>query len=440
MQQYFHALADALQNQLEGDERFKCWFSAESSDFVRFNQGAIRQPGHVRQIYLTINLINGLRHANSSAALCGNLDADRALLQKLVASLRAQLPDLPDDPHFLMATDVHSSEHIVPSRLPPASEMVDQILEVAKAYDFVGFLAAGPMYCGFANSHGQRNWHEVASFDLNWSLYQTRDKAVKTSYGGFDWDGAAFRAKFQAAAEQLDILKRDPVSIKPGTYRAYLTPTALNELIGMFNWDGVSEKSLRTRQSSLRRMRDDGLQLNPAITLCENTAEGLAPGFQGDGFIKPEQVVLFDQGRLVNSMVSPRTAKEYGIENNGADGGEGMASIDLAGGDLAMADVLKELGTGVFVSNLWYTNFSDKANCRLTGMTRFATFWVENGEIKAPLNVMRFDDSLFRLLGENLLGLTRERELLIDNLSYAERSTSSARMPGALVKDFMFVL
>ena len=41
-------------------------------------------------------------------------------------------------------------------------------------------------------------------------------------------------------------------------------------------------------------------------------------------------------------------------------------------------------------------------NCRLTGMTRFATFWVEHGQIVAPVEAMRFDDSLYRLLGSEL--------------------------------------
>ena len=76
----------------------------------------------------------------------------------------------------------------------------------------------------------------------------------------------------------------------------------------------------------------------------------------------------------------------------------------------------------------------------MTGMTRFATFWVENGEIQAPLNVMRFDDSAYRLLGDNLLGLTAEREFILDSASYGERSTGSARLPGALVKDFALTL
>ncbi len=61
-------------------------------------------------------------------------------------------------------------------------------------------------------------------------------------------------------------------------------------------------------------------------------------------------------------------------------------------------------------------------------------------KLKAPLNVMRFDDSACRLVGGNLLSLTEERELILDSGSYGERSTGSARLPGALVKDFALTL
>lgn len=440
MQRYFHELADFLNTCLRSPEQYKCWLEAEDSDFIRFNRSAVRQPGHVRQTVLTVDLMHGLRHAAGTIALSGNIDGDRLAVDRMVSHLRAQLAHLPEDPHLLFSTEVHSTEHVQASRLPATSWMVEEVLEAAKGLDLVGFLAAGPVYRGFANSFGQRNWHETASFSFDWSLYQSRDKAVKASQAGFDWDSAAFRAKFDTAKQQLDYLKREAVSVKPGAYRAYLAPAAMFELVGMLNWDGVSEKSIRTKQSSLRRLRFEGARLHPSFTLCENTVEGLAPGFQSDGFIKPERVALIEQGELAGSLISPRTAQEYGIEANGADGGEAMQSIDLAPGSLPMADVLRELDTGIYVSNLWYTNFSDRASCRITGMTRFASFWVENGAIKAPLNVMRFDDSLLRLFGDNLLALTREREMLIDDSTYGGRHTASARLPGALVKDFTFVL
>jgi hypothetical protein len=63
-------------------------------------------------------------------------------------------------------------------------------------------------------------------------------------------------------------------------------------------------------------------------------------------------------------------------------------------------------------------------------MTRFATFWVQHGVIQAPVEVMRFDETIYRLLGDNLVGLTAEREMILDPGSYFQRSTDSARLPG----------
>ncbi len=397
---YFSALADYLQQQVQGAERFTCGMEGEESDFVRFNHGLIRQSGHVKQMELSIDWIIGTRHAISSLILSGDWTADQDQIAQILALLRQQIADVPEDPYFMMATEVHSTEHVVASRLPATSVILDQILAVAKDFDFVGLLACGAQYRGFANSYGQRNWHEIASFNLDWSLYHNTDKAVKTEYAGFEWDPAAFRARFGEAAQQLALLQKAPISVPPGAYRAYLTPSAIHEIMSMFNWDGVSEKSLRTKQSAMMRMRDEGLRLNPMFSLSENTQQGLAPGFQEDGFIKPACLTIIEQGRLVDGLISPRTAQEYALASNGANGSESMEAIDMAAGDLPLDQVLAQLGTGVYISNLWYLNYSDRANFRITGMTRFASFWVENGVIQAPLNVMRFDDSVFKLFGE----------------------------------------
>ena len=94
----------------------------------------------------------------------------------------------------------------------------------------------------------------------------------------------------------------------------------------------------------------------------------------------------------------------------------------------------------MYVSNLWYINYSDRNACRMTGMTRFATFWVENGELVAPLKVMRFDETIYNLLGSHLVDLTQEREVILDPGTYGGRSTARVRRPGALVDEFLFTL
>jgi len=70
----------------------------------------------------------------------------------------------------------------------------------------------------------------------------------------------------------------------------------------------------------------------------------------------------------------------------------------------------------------------------------FASSWVEGGVIQAPLSVMRFDESIYHMFGDHLVGLTAEHDFMLDASTYYRRSTGSSRLPGALVEDFHFAL
>ncbi|MBI3302771.1 MAG: TldE/PmbA family protein, partial [Deltaproteobacteria bacterium] len=335
----------------------------------------------------------------------------------------------------------HSSEHHGENRLPEDSAaIVSAIQEAGRGRDLVGIYAAGGIHEGFANSFGQHNWFSSYSYNFDWSFYLQGDKAVKSGYAGFVWDPAGFARRVDAAAEQLAVFAQPPRTIAPGRYRVYLAPAALAEIIGLLSWGGFGLKDHRTKQTTLLKMIEEGARLHPTVTLQENTRDGVAPNFQEAGFIKPDQVTLIENGAFRDCLVSPRSAKEYGVPTNGASSGEMPESLEMAAGTMPVAEVLRRLDTGVYINNVWYLNYSDRTACRITGMTRFATFWVENGVIQAPLNVMRFDETLYRMLGENLLGLTAERNLLLDPSTYHARSTGSSRIPGALVEDFNFTL
>ena len=53
---------------------------------------------------------------------------------------------------------------------------------------------------------------------------------------------------------------------------------------------------------------------------------------------------------------------------------------------------------------------------------------------------MRFDDSLLRLLGDRLEGLSRERDFLPSTQTWHERSVESARVPSMLVSELTLTL
>lgn len=441
MQTYFYELVDFVNAGLTGREVALCNFFGEESDFVRYNRSTIRQAGSVEQRGFDLTLIRGQRHAAASLAVSGDPTLDRTRLSGTLERLRGQLDVVPDDPFLCYSTDVRSTEAIHPNRLPEDRSMVvNSIVEAGAGRDLVGILAMGGIHRGFANSLGQRNWFSIHTHHFDWSFYSSGDKAVKSSYAGAVWDPAAFRTRVDQAARELEILRRPPKTIAPGRYRVYLAPSALAEVMQLLSWGGFGLTARRTRQTPLLRMVADGARLDPSVTVTEEVIEGTSANFEAAGFVKPDRVSLIKEGALAEALVSPRASKEFGVETNAAGGGEAPQSLVMAAGDLSMRDVLERLGTGIFVNNLWYLGYSDRGACRMTGMTRFATFWVENGAIEAPLNVMRFDETLYRMLGENLIALTRERELLMDPNTYHSRSTSSMRLPGALIEDFTLTL
>ena len=438
MQEEFYGLADELAGTLQGEEVLLLNFAGEQSDFVRLNNSAIRQAGNVVQRMLSLELVDGQRHVTSACTLTGQVEIDLARAEAVLRELRERLPQVPEDPHLLYATDVRSGETIGEDRLPDRADAVDAALAAGTGQDMVGLYAAGGICAGFANSLGQRNWFSSHTFVLDWSFYHAADKAVKTSYAGFEWDVDAFGRKVATAAEQLAMLSQPARSIEPGEYRVFLTPAAMEELVGMLCWGGFGLKSHRTKSTCLLKMIEEGATFGPGVTLRENTAEGIAANFTSAGFVKPDSVTLIENGRFKDCLVNPRSAREYGEQPNA--GREAPESLDLAAGDLPADEVLARLDEGVYVNQLWYLNYSDRPACRITGMTRFATFWVEGGRIAAPLNVMRFDETAYRALGENLLALTAERDFIPASETYEQRSTGSVRLPGALIEDFRFTL
>jgi predicted Zn-dependent protease len=438
MESAFRELSVEILTLLQGEEVLLLNFDGEDSDFVRFNRNAIRQAGHVRQQQLQLILIDAQRQAAAAFHLCGQRDQDLEQARAVLDTLRQQLPFLPDDPYLNYAGEPHDTVQRETVKLPPAHGTVNDILAAARGLDLVGLWSSGEIARGFANSLGQFNWHSRASFNLDWSCYHQGDKALKQDYAGFDWQPQLFEDKIARARETLPVLGRPARSIAPGRYRVFLTPAALYELTTLLGWGGFDLKSHRTAQTPLLRMIREGLTLHPGVSLTEHHAAGLAPPFTRAGFIKPQYVELIRDGMYQDCLADARSASEYGTTVNCDQ--EYPQSLQIGAGELPGSEVLRALDTGLYISNLWYCNYSDRSHCRITGMTRFACLWIENGRIVAPVNVMRFDETLYNILGSGLLALTREREHIFDSSTYERRSQDSALLPGALVEGFTLTL
>lgn len=438
-QRHFDALAQGVERLREGSEIALLSFSAEHSEFIRFNQGKVRQIGTVSQGKLTLRLIDGTRQAYSTMTVGGRLDADMREASEALAVLRASLREAPEDPHLLFGQSPWTQSTQRSGRLPEPQALVRTVAECAHGLDFVGFYAGGTVARGFASSVGSRGWYEVDNFNFSWSLYDRSGRAIKSEYAGDAWDDAVFAHKVEEAASRLPILGRTPRVLTPGRYRTYLASAALGSLVESVAYEGFSARGQATSRSVLYKLHQGEAAFDPRVTMTEELGLGITPGFNDDGYLR-ESVPLVANGRGADRLTDARSAREYGLTPNGALAGEPASSLAMEGGDLRGEDVLCALDTGLYVGNLWYVNFSDRMHCRMTGMTRFATFWVENGRIAAPVEAMRFDDSLYRVLGDQLERLDAEPALMLNDSTWGERATGGMKLPGALAKSFELTL
>jgi predicted Zn-dependent protease len=251
MRAYFEQLAEAVCVARPGLDRTLLHFEAEESDFIRFNHARVRQATHVEQRYATVSVVAGARRASATRALSGEAAADVQVLRAERDALAAQLPLVPEDPFLLLPQELRCTEQERAGTLPAAAEVIDAVAREAAGSDLVGFHASGPVIRAYADSRGQRNWHRVDSFHLEWCLYREGDLAVKSTYAGADWDAAAFGRRMQEARSRLALLARPRRQLAPGAYRACFSPVAVADLLGTLGWGGFGERGVRTGVSSL---------------------------------------------------------------------------------------------------------------------------------------------------------------------------------------------
>ena len=441
MREYFENITKELFKNIKSNELLIINFDAEKSKFVRLNKGKIRQAGSVKQISMTLSLsTKDKRNLRAYVRLNGSYERDISTLIKTLNYLRRELPELPKDPYMMFSTSVHSTEISSERQSTSDEEILEHILYSATKLDLVGIFSSGSIYTGLANSLGQKNWHDDYSFSFDYSIYNKNNSAIKLNYSSKKWKKDDYDLILNKGIEKLAILSNPEKKITTGEYRVYLEPSALNEIIDMMAWGGFSYKSNKIGTSPLHLLNKKERKLNKHISIDENIKDGLSANFNSDGFIKPEEISMIKKGEFRESLTSPRSSLEYSVVHNAASSSEYPSSIDMRAGSINDDKILETIDNGIYISNLWYLNFSDRNNGRMTGLTRFGCFLVENAKLTAPINTMRFDDSVYSMLGDNLIGLTSSRELLIDSGTYEERSTSSARLPGAVVNNFKMTL
>ena len=439
MQENFKRLSDKLFGNLGNEEVLMLSLSAENSHFCRLNQSKVRQIGEVQDVRLSLSIINNNRVCHGSITLMNSFDTDLEKAIQELGRIKKEVKQLPEDPYLVMPSKGDSMIDINRGQLLSPKDVVKSVAPIISDVDLAGIWASGNIYRGCSNSLGLFHWFETDTFSLDFSLVTEAERMVKGTFAGNKWSQGDYESYMSKSIEKLELLKKDSINLKPGNYRTYIAPAGVSDILDMFSWNCVGEASIRQGQSALIKLRDNK-RLSDCFSLEEDFSSGFVPRFNSIGEVSPKVLNIIDNGMLRNTLISSRTAKEYNLDSNFASDGEYLRSPKMKPGDLAEKNILKELGTGLYLSNLHYLNWSDNLGGRITGMTRYACFWVENGEFVAPIENMRFDDSLYDFFGGNLEAVSQNLEYIPSVGSYEQRSIGGSMCPGILLDSFKLTL
>jgi len=439
-QEQFNQLAESIFNDKKQNEFITISFGGERSHFLRFSQSKIRQNGMVHDASLNISLIYDNRKCSGNIPVTGDFNNDIIAAKEELNRLRLEVVQLPVDPFAIVPDKIESSNNVNKGNLLSPKNVPDSIIPSMEGTDVAGIWASGFIFSGNANSLGQKHWFSTETFSLDCSLITKDEKMVKATFADSNWNQEKYDKFMNDSKQKLHHMEKNSIKIDPGNYRTYIASAGVSDLLSMLSWNGISEASIQRGQSALCKMKNEQTKLSPCFSLAEDFRTGLVPKFNGLGEISSETLSLIHDGILKNTLVSSQTAKEYKLDSNYASSGEYIRSPYMAGGDLKEKEVLKKIDTGLYLGNLHYLNWSDNIGGRITGMTRYACFWVENGEIIAPIENMRFDDSLYSFFGNNLESVSEEVVFNAEIGSYNNRSLGGTHCPGILLSSFSLTL
>jgi hypothetical protein len=434
LKEHFNYIADFMLAELLEGESLSISYSGEQSYFMRFKDALVRQNGFVEQAAISVKFFKQNRSLSFGLSLHFEPQADYTKCAKALDAARNKVLLLPEDPYFSEPVSKETSNTVFTGKLLSADEIPSVILKPFKGYAFNGLHSQGKMCRGVATSSGARHWFETDNFLLDYSVWLQNGRAVKSSYADSKWKQSEYDKKVSSAIGQLSALQQEPKKLAPGKYKAYITGNALVDVTDFFH--GFGERSLHDGSSAFIALKENRENFSPDFTLKQDFSMGMEPAFNTDGDLAPEQLVLVEKGKLKNTLVGNRSAKQFSLKSNGAPSGEYTRAVSIAGGSLDEKDAYKDLGTGIYISSFNYLNWSDPAVARITGMTRHACMWVENGKPVCPIADLRWDESLYNMFGKNLLGITKETKLFANTSTYEERATGGCSLPCILVRDF----
>lgn len=134
---------------------------------------------------------------------------------------------------------------------------------------------------------------------------------------------------------------------------------------------------------------DDG-RLERGVNSTKADSEGVAT----------RKNTLIENGILKQYLHNTSTARKYKTESTGNAGliSPSPWNIVVEKGDLTLDEMIKKIKSGIYVTNVWYTRFSNHHTGDFSTIPRDGAFMIRNGKITGSLKNIRISENVLRLL------------------------------------------
>ncbi len=301
-----------------------------------------------------------------------------------------------------------------------------------------GALSTGYGEVAVANTLGVRAYQALTAADLNIVAHAEDSSGyafgIHRQLERLDLDALADRAMEKCAAS------RRPHDIAPGRYTVLLEPPAVGELLEWMGYIGFGAKQVE-EETSFMAGRTGQPITGERVTIADDPLdpEGLAMPFDFEGVPK-QRVPLIEGGVARGVVYDSLTAGKGGTESTGHGMPPGSASgplplnLQMAGGDAPMVDLVSRVDRGLLVTRFHYVNgLLDTRRAQMTGMTRDATFWIEDGRLRHPVKNLRFTEEVLEAF-RRIEAVSAERWAVA--ASWGEIGALLA--PALVLRDFAF--
>lgn len=378
--------------------------SASTSVSVR--EGKVESTDASESNDLSLRVFCGKRVASISAAASSDADV---LAERAVAMAKAS----PEDPFNQLAPEDRLARTFPELELfdetrITAEELTREALETeaaALAVDGVSKSSGAGASSGHAGmvlvtSHGFSGSYLRSGFGKSVSVIAGSGTGMERDYA---YTSAIHASDLKSAAEvgqeagERAVRRLNPRKMPTGKVDVIFDPRVSRGIAGHLS--GAINGASVARKSSFLRDRMDQQVANSAITIIDEPARVRGPAsrpFDGEG-VQGETLTMIEAGVLRHWFLSTSVAAELGLQTNGRGSrsgtfvSAGSTNLSLEPGTVSREDMIKSLGTGFYVTEV----FGQGVNMVTGEYSRGASgFWIENGELAFPVSEVTIASNL----------------------------------------------